>query len=138
RHGRARRARLQRHHRRPRRQRDRHPPVARAQRRAAAYTLGGSFPFRRRTSEGGMKEAGYFLVVKFAIEPQAQAQVLRWLEGGHVAEVLKQPGFLWCKRLRLAEPGGFAMLYGIESQKAFLAYENNKELKAKFAAERKP
>ncbi len=85
-----------------------------------------------------MKEAGYFLVVKFAIEPRAQAQVLRWLEGGHVAEVLKQPGFLWCKRIRLAEPGAYVMLYGIESKAAFESYESNKELKAKFAKERAP
>ena len=85
-----------------------------------------------------MKDAKYFLVVKFSIEPQARGQVLRWLEGGHVAEVLKQPGFLCCRRIRLAEPSTFMMLYGIESKAAFLSYENNSALKAKFAAERKP
>ncbi len=84
-----------------------------------------------------MKDAKYFLIVKFSIEPQARAQVLRWLEGGHIAEVLKQPGFLWCKRVKLAEAGAFVMLYGIESETAFLAYDNNKGLKARFAKERK-
>ncbi|OAI50851.1 hypothetical protein AYO46_09310 [Betaproteobacteria bacterium SCGC AG-212-J23] len=84
-----------------------------------------------------MKEAKYFLAVRFSIEPQAEAQVLRWLDGGHGAEVAKQPGFLWCKRLK-GENHTYMMLYGIESRAAFDAYENNKPLKAKFAAERAP
>jgi len=84
-----------------------------------------------------MKDANFFLVVRFSIEPQAQAQVLGWLDGGHVAEVLKQKGFLWCKRLRLGKHE-FAMLYGIESRAAFEAYEANTALKAKFARERAP
>ncbi len=84
-----------------------------------------------------MKDASYFLVVRFSIEPAAEAQVMRWLDGGHVAEVLDQPGFLWCRRLRLADRQ-FAMIYGIESRAAFEAYEANGELKAKFARERAP
>ena len=46
-----------------------------------------------------MKEARYFLVVRFSVEPQAEAPLLRWLDGGHVKEVLSQEGFLWCRRL---------------------------------------
>jgi len=84
-----------------------------------------------------MSDANYFLVVRFSVEPQAEAQMLRWLDGGHVAEVLQQKGFLWCKRLRLGAHE-FAMLYGIESRAAFEAYENNTALKAKFARERAP
>jgi len=84
-----------------------------------------------------MKDANFFLVVRFSIEPQAEAQVLRWLDGGHVADVLRQKGFLWCKRLRLGEHE-FAMLYGIASRAAFEAYEANTALKAKFARERAP
>jgi len=84
-----------------------------------------------------MKEAKFFLVVRFSIEPQAEAQVLRWLDGGHVAEVLRQNGFLWCKRLRLADHE-FAMIYGIESRAAFEVYEADAVLKAKFARERAP
>ena len=83
----------------------------------------------------------FFLVVRFWVAAQAEAQALRWLEGGHVAEVVSQPGFLWCKRIRL-EPrdgwGGYAMIYGIESREAFEAYNNNKALMAKFNAERAP
>jgi hypothetical protein len=84
-----------------------------------------------------MKEAQYFLAVRFAIEPQAEAQVLRWLDGGHAAEVLKQPGFLWCRRIK-GENGSYMMLYGIESKAAFLSYENNLSLKKQFADERAP
>lgn len=84
-----------------------------------------------------MKEAKYFLAVRFAIEPQAEAQVLRWLDGGHAAEVAGQPGFLWCRRIR-GENHTFMMLYGIESKAAFMAYENNAALKKKFVAERAP
>jgi hypothetical protein len=84
-----------------------------------------------------MKDAKFFLVVRFSIEPHAEAEVLRWLDGGHVAEVLRQKGFLWCKRLRLGAHE-FAMLYGIESRAAFEGYEANTALKAKFARERAP
>jgi len=84
-----------------------------------------------------MKEPTYFLAVRFSIEPQAEAQVLRWLDGGHAAEVVKQPGFLWCKRIR-GDNHTYMMLYGIESKAAFLAYEGNAPLKAKFAKERAP
>src|SRR5687768_14147746 len=76
-----------------------------------------------------MKEARFFLIVRFSIEPQVEAQVLKWLDGGHAAEVLRQPGFLWCKRLRLGAHE-FAMLYGIETLEAFDAYEANTALKA--------
>ena len=84
-----------------------------------------------------MKEPQYFLAVRFSIEPHAEAQVLRWLDGGHAAEVVNQPGFLWCKRIK-GDNHTYMMLYGIESKAAFDAYENNKPLKAKFVAERAP
>jgi hypothetical protein len=83
----------------------------------------------------------FFLVVRFWVAPQAEREVLRWLQGGHVAEVVSQPGFLWCKRIRL-EPkegwNGYSMIYGIESRASFEAYNGNARLMAKFAAERAP
>ena len=84
-----------------------------------------------------MKEAKYFLVVRFSIEPQAEAQVLGWLDGGHMKEVASQKGFLWCKRVKTG-PHAYMMLYGIESKAAFDAYESNKALKERFARERAP
>jgi hypothetical protein len=90
-----------------------------------------------------VKQPGCFLVVRFWIAPQVEAQVIRWLEGGHVAEVLHQPGFLWCRRIRLAEKdangwSGYSMVYGIESQEDFEAYNRNRTLTEKFARERAP
>jgi len=84
-----------------------------------------------------MNEPGFFLVVRFRVAPQAESQVMRWLDGGHVAEVLRQPGFLWCKRIKVAEQE-YAMIYGIASKSHFDAYEANAALKAKFALERAP
>ncbi|MGH8519264.1 MAG: hypothetical protein ACREUE_17575 [Panacagrimonas sp.] len=49
-------------------------------------------------------------MVRFSVEPQAEAQLMRWLDGGHVAEVPRQ----------------------------LEAYEANTALKAKFAQERAP
>jgi hypothetical protein len=89
----------------------------------------------------GSSGCNFFLVVRFWVAPEAEAQVLAWLEGGHVAEVLSQPGFLWCRRIRLPpEDGwpGYSMIYGIASRAAFEAYNGNARLTAKFAAERAP
>src|SRR5262249_11810968 len=84
-----------------------------------------------------MKEPGFFLVVRFTVSPQAESQVLAWLDGGHMAEVAGQPGFLWSKRIKIG-PHEYSMLYGIESKAHFDAYEGNAALKAKFAKERAP
>jgi hypothetical protein len=69
--------------------------------------------------------------------------VLGWLDGGHVAEVLRQPGFLWCRRIRLAERdangwSGYAMIYGIASAADFASYSANRVLHEKFVRERAP
>ena len=90
-----------------------------------------------------MKDAGYFLVVRFWIGPEAEAPMLRWLDESHMAEVAGQPGFLWCKRLRLPDRNeqgwnGYSMIYGIENQAAFERYNGNKALHEKFAREREP
>ena len=84
-----------------------------------------------------MNEPAFFLVVRFWVSPQAESQVMRWLDGGHMAEVLRQPGFLWCKRIKVAEQE-YAMIYGIASKSHFDAYEADAALKEKFARERAP
>jgi len=88
-----------------------------------------------------MREANFFLVVRFWIAPGGQEQVMRWLEGGHINEVLHQPGFLWMKRLKMSEPdptgwSGHAMIYGIESKVDYERYMANHALHAKFTKER--
>lgn len=90
-----------------------------------------------------MKEARFFLVVRFWISPGGQDQVMRWMDGGHVAEVMRQPGFIWVKRLRMAEPdatgwSAHAMIYGIESRAHYDQYMANHALHAKFSKEREP
>lgn len=91
-----------------------------------------------------MTEPRFFLIVHFWIAPGGEPQVMRWLEGGHMAEVLRQPGFLWARRLKLPEEdatGGWsahALLYGIESREDYEKYMANSALHAKFAKEREP
>ena len=90
-----------------------------------------------------MREAKFFLVVRFWIAPGGHDQVMRWLEGGHITEVLQQPGFLWMKRLRMSEAdatgwSAHAMIYGIESKVDYERYMANHALHARFAKEREP
>ena len=89
-----------------------------------------------------MKTENYFLVVRFWVAPDAEAAMLRWLDGGHMAEVTRQPGFLWSKRIRIERNAdgwpGYSMIYGISSKEAFENYNGNKTLHAKFAKEREP
>jgi len=90
-----------------------------------------------------MKEARFFLVVRFWIAPGGEAAVMRWIEGGHIAEVMRQPGFLSVRRLKLAEPdatgwSAHAMIYGIESKADYDRYMAHQALHAKFAREREP
>ena len=90
-----------------------------------------------------LTDAGFFLVVRFWIAPGGEPQVMRWLEGGHMAEVLRQSGFLWVRRLRLAETdaagwSAHAMIYGIDSRASYEKYMANRELHERFAREREP
>ena len=90
-----------------------------------------------------MTDAKFFLVVRFWIAPGGMEQVMRWLEGGHVDEVLRQPGFLWLRRLKLEERDAtgwspHAMVYGIASREDYQRYQANQALHAKFTREREP
>ena len=90
-----------------------------------------------------LTDARFFLVVRFWIAPGGEPQVMRWLEGGHMAEVLRQSGFLWVRRLRLAETdatgwSAHAMIYGIDSRASYEKYMANRELHERFAREREP
>ena len=88
-----------------------------------------------------MKEQ-FFLVVRFWVAPEAEARLIGWLDGGHMAEVAGQPGFLWGRRIRTEKNSegwnGYSMIYGIESKDAFDLYEKNSQLKSKFAKQRAP
>ena len=88
-------------------------------------------------------EAPVIYLVRFWVSPQGRQQVFDWLDGGHCAEVIAQPGFLFFQRIKLEQPGddgwdSYCMLYGLESRAALDAYFANTALHAKFTAERAP
>ncbi len=83
--------------------------------------------------------AAYFYIVRYWVTPEAEARLLAWLDGGHTAEVVAQPGFLWARRARLEETDSlgwraFTTLYGLESKAALDAYFAN-PIREKFARE---
>jgi len=66
-------------------------------------------------------------LVNFWIRPGSESKVLKWLDGGHIADVVKQPGFLWARRFALEQPNdegwpAFSMVYGVESLDALRTY----------------
>ncbi|MDB5963528.1 MAG: hypothetical protein JWQ72_28 [Polaromonas sp.] len=88
-----------------------------------------------------MKEAAYLYVVRFWVAPQGKAPLMTWLAEGHVAEVVGQPGFLWCRQLDLHQKDdkgweAHAMIYGLESHEAFQRYSADSALAERFAAQR--
>ncbi len=83
--------------------------------------------------------AAYFYIVRYWVTPEAEARLLAWLDGGHTAEVVAQPGFLWARRVRLEETDSlgwraFTTIYGLESKAALDAYFKN-PIREKFARE---
>ena len=66
-------------------------------------------------------------LVQFWIKPGSEEKVLDWLDGGHIADVVRQPGFLWARRFTLEQPSeegwpAFAMVYGVETLDALKTY----------------
>jgi len=86
-------------------------------------------------------DAPFLYLVRFWVNPDGAAAVLRWLDGGHMRDVVAQPGFLWVRRVRLdQEPEGwpgYLMIYGLESRQSLQAYFDG-PAPARFAQERKP
>ena len=86
-------------------------------------------------------DAPVMYIVKFWVNPAGHKLVFDWLDGGHCAEVIAQPGFLFFKRIKLEQNSddgwlGYAMLYGLASRQALENYFGNKALHEKFTAER--
>jgi|SRR5262245_23342777 len=87
-------------------------------------------------------DAPFVYLVRFWVNPAGAAAVLRWLDDGHMRDVVAQPGFLWVRRVRLEQNSpegwpGYLMIYGLESRDALQAYFNG-PAPARFAQERKP
>lgn len=78
-------------------------------------------------------------VVRFWLAPEQEAECIDWIDGGHLQEVVDQPGFLWGQRLTLNEKNedgwqGYLNLYGVESKGAFETYQNS-AIQTKFQEE---
>ena len=66
-------------------------------------------------------------LVKFWVKPGGEKKVFAWLDGGHLQDVVGQPGFLWASRYKLVDPDkdgwpAYAMIYGVKSAEALRAY----------------
>ena len=88
-------------------------------------------------------DAPVMYVVRFWVSPGGHQQVFDWLDGGHCAEVIAQPGFLFFKRLKLEQKNddgwdSYMMLYGLTSRQALENYFGNTALHEKFTAQRAP
>jgi hypothetical protein len=80
-------------------------------------------------------------LVRFWVRPGGEKRVFDWLDGGHLKDVVGQPGFLWARRYKLAEPDedgwpGYAMIYGVASPAALEAYFASPDTR-RYAEERK-
>ena len=42
-------------------------------------------------------KASVLYLVRFRISPSEGGPFLNWLEGGHIAEVIQEPGFIWAR-----------------------------------------
>ena len=87
-------------------------------------------------------DAPYMYFVRFWVHPTEGKPVIDWLDKGHIADVVAEPGFLWARRVRLEQDApdgwhGYIMYYGLESKAALDAYAAS-EAPKRFAAERKP
>ena len=88
-------------------------------------------------------DAPVMYVVRFWVAPEGRQEVFAWLDGGHNAEVVAQPGFRFVKRLKLDQKGddgwdSYMMIYGLESRQALDDYFANTVLAEKFKGERAP
>lgn len=66
-------------------------------------------------------------MVRAWVSPRGGERYLRWLEGKHMAEVIKEPGFLWARKCRLDQTDdkgwqGYLLIYGLASRAALDAY----------------
>lgn len=82
-------------------------------------------------------------VVRFWVDPEGSDQVVAWLDGGHCAEVLAQPGFRFVQRIKLEQTSAdgwasYFMMYGLDSRAALESYFANTALAEKFTRQREP
>lgn len=72
-------------------------------------------------------EAPVLYMVRAWVSPDGGERYLSWLEHKHMAEVLREPGFLWVRKCRLEQTDdkgwqGYLLIYGLASRAALDAY----------------
>jgi antibiotic biosynthesis monooxygenase (ABM) superfamily enzyme len=72
-------------------------------------------------------DASVLYMVRAWVSPDGGERYLHWLEHKHMAEVIKEPGFLWARKCRLEQTddqgwAGYLLIYGLESRTALEAY----------------
>ncbi len=72
-------------------------------------------------------DAPILYFVKAWVSPDGGERWLRWLEEKHMAEVLREQGFLWARRCRLEQTDdkgwhGWLLIYALDSRDALEAY----------------
>lgn len=66
-------------------------------------------------------------MVRAWVAPDGGDRYLRWLEDKHMAEVIREPGFLGAQKVKLEQTDeqgwqGYLLIYHLESQAALRAY----------------
>ena len=72
-------------------------------------------------------DAPVLYVVQAWVSPDGGDRYLDWLEQKHMAEVIREPGFLWARRVRLDQTDergwrGYLLLYGLASREALAVH----------------
>jgi len=72
-------------------------------------------------------DAPVLYMVRAWVSPDGGQRYLDWLERKHMAEVIREPGFLWARRCRLDQTDdrgwqGYLLIYGLESRRALEDY----------------
>jgi hypothetical protein len=89
--------------------------------------------------EDGMKDAQCLYVVRWWVEPRAEAKVLAWMSGGHMAEVADHAGAHWARCVKLDQKDekgwqAYQNIYGVPSRAELEPYFQH-PVTAKIAAE---
>jgi len=66
-------------------------------------------------------------LVRAWVSADGGERYVQWLEQKHMAEVIREPGFLWARKCRLEQTdekgwAGYLLIYGLESRAALEAY----------------
>jgi hypothetical protein len=72
-------------------------------------------------------DAPVLYMVKVWVSPDGGERYLRWLETTHMAEVIREPGFLWAQKCHLEQTDeqgweSYLLIYGLDSHAALDAY----------------